>query len=196
MSEELVVEFGPEDDDTCAVMVNRPVGSGGPQYFATIEEARANPLAARLIEIEGLEAVLFQERSVTLLKPIDGVPWDQLKAPIESALREYYEQADRRAESVKREMTDDEKAVFVRLQNTLNEEVNPMIASHGGFIEVLDYKEGTAFISMQGGCQGCGMASVTLREGVERSLRNRVPELQQILDTTDHAAGTNPYYAS
>ena len=92
-------------------------------------------------------------------------------------------------------MTPGEKELFVRIQNILNSEINPMVASHGGFIEVLDFKENTAFIHMGGGCQGCGMASVTLKQGVERALREQVPEVQEILDTTDHAAGKNPYYA-
>ena len=66
---------------------------------------------------------------------------------------------------------------------------------HGGFIEVLSVKGDTTYIHMGGGCQGCGMASVTLKQGVERSVMDRVPEIVKILDTTDHASGTNPYYA-
>jgi len=81
-----------------------------------------------------------------------------------------------------------------RIQALLDDDINPMVAGHGGVIELLEYKDGTAFVHMGGGCQGCGLASVTLRQGVEEKLRAQVPEVSQVLDTTDHAAGENPYY--
>ena len=82
-----------------------------------------------------------------------------------------------------------------RLQQLLDEEINPGIAAHQGYVELLDYTDGTAFVRMGGGCQGCGMASVTLRQGIEQRVREIIPEVQAIVDTTDHAAGTNPYYS-
>ncbi|RMG19354.1 MAG: iron-sulfur cluster assembly accessory protein [Deltaproteobacteria bacterium] len=84
--------------------------------------------------------------------------------------------------------------VAQRLQDLLDREINPQIASHGGIIELLDFKEGRAFIRMGGGCQGCGMASATLREGVEARVKEAIPEVLELVDTTDHAAGQNPYY--
>ena len=82
-----------------------------------------------------------------------------------------------------------------RFQKLLDEEINPGVASHGGMIEFLDYNEGTAYVKMGGGCQGCGMASVTLRQGIETRVVEVIPEITSIVDTTDHAAGSNPYYA-
>ena len=93
-------------------------------------------------------------------------------------------------------MTDSERELFVEVQNLLNEEINPMVASHGGFIEVSDVKEDDLYVSMGGGCQGCGMASVTLRQGVEQLIRERLPTVRNIFDTTDHASGSNPYYSA
>ena len=69
------------------------------------------------------------------------------------------------------------------------------MAAHGGVVSLLDVKNGNVFIQMGGGCQGCGMADVTLRQGIEKAIRSQVPEVEEILDTTDHAAGTNPFYA-
>jgi len=86
--------------------------------------------------------------------------------------------------------------VASRLQKLLDDEINPSVASHGGYIDLLDYKEGTAYIEMGGGCQGCGQASVTLRQGVESKVREAVPEVKNIIDTTQHAEGKNPYYQS
>ena len=68
------------------------------------------------------------------------------------------------------------------------------MAGHGGVIELLDYKDGVVYLRMGGGCQGCGMANVTLKQGIERMLREEIPEILQVVDTTDHAGGTNPYY--
>lgn len=81
------------------------------------------------------------------------------------------------------------------IQQLIDEQVNPAVAGHGGFIDLIEYRDGVAYVQMGGGCQGCGMANVTLKQGVERILRDQVPNLQEILDVTDHAGGRNPYYA-
>lgn len=81
-----------------------------------------------------------------------------------------------------------------KVQEVIDTKVNPGLAGHGGFITLLEVKDGTAYIGMGGGCQGCGMANVTMKEGVEVILKEAVPEIKQVLDTTDHADGKNPYY--
>ncbi|MBI4470411.1 MAG: NifU family protein [Acidobacteria bacterium] len=82
-----------------------------------------------------------------------------------------------------------------KVQEVLDTSINPAVASHGGYIEILDIIENNVYLRMGGGCQGCGAASVTLKQGVEGLIRERIPEVANIYDTTDHAAGTNPYYA-
>ncbi len=81
-----------------------------------------------------------------------------------------------------------------RVQHVLDREINPGIASHGGYIDLLDVRDGVAYIAMGGGCQGCAQVDVTLRQGVEVAIKASVPEIVSIVDTTDHASGTNPYY--
>ena len=81
-----------------------------------------------------------------------------------------------------------------RVQRLLDDEVNPSVASHGGHIDLLDVAEGVAFIHMGGGCQGCGMAEVTLGQGVRAAILDSFPEIREVRDTTDHAQGANPYY--
>ncbi|MCY3928758.1 MAG: iron-sulfur cluster assembly accessory protein [Acidobacteria bacterium] len=85
--------------------------------------------------------------------------------------------------------------VAADVQRVLDEQINPQIAAHGGFVTLLEVKDETAYITMGGGCQGCGMADYTLKQGVEQAIVEAVPAVQRVLDTTDHAAGTNPYYA-
>jgi Fe-S cluster biogenesis protein NfuA len=80
------------------------------------------------------------------------------------------------------------------VRQVLDERINPAVASHGGHISLLDVQGGRVFLRLEGGCQGCGMASVTLKQGVEAEIKRHVPEVEEILDITDHASGTNPYF--
>ena len=81
-----------------------------------------------------------------------------------------------------------------KVQELLDSAVNPAVAGHGGYIQLIDVKDSVVYLQMGGGCQGCGMADVTLKAGVERMIREEIPEVAEVLDTTDHAAGGNPYY--
>lgn len=83
-----------------------------------------------------------------------------------------------------------------KVADVIMSQINPGVASHGGAIMLVDVKETTAYVRMLGGCQGCGMAGVTLTQGVEQMIKSAVPEISTIVDITHHAAGTNPYFAS
>lgn len=82
-----------------------------------------------------------------------------------------------------------------RVRAVLEARVNPSVAAHGGRIALVGVQDDVAYVRMTGGCQGCGLAAVTLRQGVERMLRQAVPELAGVRDVTDHAGGANPFYA-
>lgn len=81
-----------------------------------------------------------------------------------------------------------------QVQQVLLEVVNPQIASHGGGAELVGVDGTIAYLRLFGGCQGCGMAQVTLRQGIERILLDSISELTEVVDVTDHASGDNPYY--
>jgi Fe/S biogenesis protein NfuA len=81
-----------------------------------------------------------------------------------------------------------------RIVQVLDKVVNPAIAMHGGRANFVAFDDGTAFVQLSGGCQGCGLATVTLSQGIEVSLKEAVPEVERVVDTTDHAQGSNPYY--
>lgn len=80
------------------------------------------------------------------------------------------------------------------VQRVLDEEINPGIAAHGGRVALLDVRGGRVVVEFGGGCQGCGMADVTLREGVAAALRRALPEIREVVDATDHEAGESPYH--
>ena len=81
-----------------------------------------------------------------------------------------------------------------KLQTLLDEKVNPMVSQHGGLIELVDYVNRTAYIRMSGGCQGCSSSKATLKQGVESAIFEAYPRVRQVVDITDHNAGSNPYY--
>lgn len=82
-----------------------------------------------------------------------------------------------------------------QIQELIDERINPAVAAHGGQIELLNVEEDSIYIHMGGGCQGCGMANVTLKHGIEAMIQEVFPEIKHVIDTTDHASGDNPYYS-
>jgi Fe/S biogenesis protein NfuA len=82
-----------------------------------------------------------------------------------------------------------------RVQQVIDDRIAPSLAGHGGWVELLAVDGDTATIQFGGGCQGCGMSQVTLKEGIEAAILQEVPEIKHVLDDTDHASGTNPYYS-
>jgi len=81
-----------------------------------------------------------------------------------------------------------------RVQEILDDRVNPSLASHGGMVSLVDIQGARVVLSFGGGCQGCGMADLTMKEGVSAQLKQQIPEISEVVDATDHAAGENPYY--
>lgn len=84
--------------------------------------------------------------------------------------------------------------IATRVQEVLDRQINPGVASHGGFVDLLDVRDGAAYVQLGGGCQGCAQVDVTLRQGIEVAIKAAVPEITRVIDSTDHAAGANPYF--
>ena len=82
-----------------------------------------------------------------------------------------------------------------RVQQLLDRELNPAVAAHGGRISLAGVKDKKVYLTFGGGCHGCGMVDVTLKQGVEARIRELIPEIEEVLDTTDHSSGDNPFYA-
>jgi Fe/S biogenesis protein NfuA len=82
-----------------------------------------------------------------------------------------------------------------RVRQLLDKAINPSIASHGGYASMAKVEDHIAFIEMGGGCQGCGLAAMTLRQGIETAIKQHVPEIIEVVDVTNHDAGENPFYS-
>jgi Fe/S biogenesis protein NfuA len=84
--------------------------------------------------------------------------------------------------------------LFGRVKEFIEHHINPGVATHGGSVSLLEVSDGTVYVELGGGCQGCGMVDVTLKHGIERMLKENFPEIEGVYDTTDHASGDNPYF--
>jgi Fe/S biogenesis protein NfuA len=82
-----------------------------------------------------------------------------------------------------------------KVQELIDTMINPAVAGHGGFVELIDVQDNRVYLQMGGGCQGCGAADITLKAGIERLIKEELPEVAEVLDTTDHGSGANPYYS-
>lgn len=189
-------EVSEADPDSCRFTVSRSVHHGGPFLYESAEQAEGSPLPEALFALPGVARVLVAENVVTVGRRPDA-SWQSLTAAIGKAIRSQLltgipaiYAAPRPAPS--RTHTDDEIRALV--QQVLDGDINRSIAAHGGRISIVEVRDGRLHIAMSGGCQGCAASQVTLRKGFEVMVRKVVPGLVEIIDTTDHRAGTSPYY--
>lgn len=193
MSSPLAIQIKAEVDrndiHVCRFTVDRPVHEGSAAFY-TPEEAKDNDLADRLLKIPGIMKVELNNNLVDVTQG-GAEDWRQLGKRVGTVIRASLNPAPEIPEGDRLPP----EHVRSRVQQVLDEMINPGVAAHGGFVELLDVQDDNIFIRMGGGCQGCGAADVTLKMGIERLIREQVPQVREILDTTDHGSGMNPYYA-
>jgi len=184
------------DPDTCKFTVSRSLHPGGPFFFGSRERSAGSPLVERLFALSGVANVLIAENVTTIVKEA-GTSWAELKTAIATAIRTQLLSGvpsilEMAACTSTQGRSDAELGVVV--QQLLDKEVNRSIANHGGKISLVDVREGKLFITMSGGCQGCASSQVTLRQGFEVMVKRVAPEIEEIVDATDHSAGKQPFY--
>jgi len=195
-STEVLIKAQPSTNhDQCLFRINRPVLPGYSWWFGKFEDAQGSPLAERLFSIDGVEAVLVHEDTVTITRlEKTGLDWKPLAGEVGTAVREVMQQGTPLiAEKIIREMPSEDE-IRSGIQRAIDTEVNPGVAGHGGNVTLNSIKGDTITIQMGGGCQGCSAADVTLKQGIHRTFREQVPFVGAIYDETDHAAGLNPYF--
>ncbi len=192
--EEIHITAEPKDNTTCRFVVDRPVYPDGSVFFADKAKAAGSALAEKLFAIQGVDSVLIQDNVVTVTAPTGG-DWMPIAKSVGSTLREVLGSGQSPVAESVLSLLPDAAELKTQVQEILNKEINPAVAAHSGWVELIDVSKNEVFIRMGGGCQGCGMANVTLKQGVEKAIRQQIPEIGAIMDTTDHANGRNPYYA-
>ena len=192
--EEVKIKAEPKDNNTCQFTVDRAVYPTGSIYFSCKEHAAGSTLAEAIFAIDSVESLLIQDDSMTVSASTDG-NWMPLAKQIGTAIRSTLQGDTPPIDPDALASIPEPSEIKQKVQTILDNEINPAVASHGGWVELIDVQKNEVFIKMGGGCQGCGMADVTLKQGVAKSIRNAIPEIGAIMDTTDHASGRNPYYA-
>ena len=188
-------ETSPADPNIMRFVLERDVQAGAQATFSDADAAQGASLAETLFAIAGVKMIDVAGAVVAVVKAADS-DWDTLKRSIADALRSSMTRSDAplglMAKSVGQARTDAE--VRLAVQDVLDRQANPAIARHGGNVSVIDVRDGVVSIRMSGGCQGCASSAATLRGGVEKMIRAAVPEVRDIVDVTDHAAGKTPYF--
>jgi Fe/S biogenesis protein NfuA len=142
-------------------------------------------------EIDGGGFPVFVKEIDTAL--LEGATIDYVERVNESGFEVRPAQKAQGAPTTRRGEAEPTGEIADRVREVLDSQVNPAIAAHGGLISLVDVEETDIYVEMSGGCQGCALSRMTLRQGVERMLREAVPELTAVHDITDHASGENPY---
>jgi Fe-S cluster biogenesis protein NfuA len=186
---QIKAEVDRQDINVCRFTVDRPVHSGGAAFTSAVE-AKGDKLAESLFSIPGVSKVELDDNLVAVTQA-GGEDWRQIGKRIGTAIRQFINPPPEIPEGERIAVSE----LRDRVQQILDEQINPGVASHGGYVELLDVKDNNIFIRMGGGCQGCGAADMTLKMGIERIIRDHVPQIREVFDTTDHAAGQNPFYA-
>ena len=190
---EISITGEPTSDATCRFTIDRPVYPDKSFAFLSKEAAEDSPLARRLFEIDGITRVLISHDQITINKSAQA-DWPVIGKSIGAAIRAHLATDDPAVSDTAWEDVPSSEEIRECVQQVLDTEVNPSIASHGGVVTLINVQDNQVYIQMGGGCQGCGQADVTLKFGIENSIRAAVPSVGDILDVTDHAAGRNPYY--
>jgi len=198
MDAEIKITAEPIDSGRCKFLVSVPVTPGGVRRFTSVAEAKDSPLVAQIFAIPGahVSEVIVSGNLVTVVKS-DQAPWPMVGKEVGKAIRAALAGATPPvAVKTAPAHPGDDDALYDRVAQLFEDEVNPMVARHGGRVELIDVQDAVVMLRMGGGCQGCGMADVTLRQGIEAMLNRHIPEVKGIVDITDHGSGANPYFAA
>ncbi len=177
------------------------------EKLSEIISTHANPVAGLRLQITSREGGEFHhllslvedgaqaEGDVKIESGDIAVFTDQRSAPyLDNVEVHYFEEGDERGLEFRNPnplWTDPRE---FQIQDLFDQFINPQISAHGGRIELIAVEGRSAYVEFSGGCVGCGMIDVTLKQGVEVAVKENVPDIDEIIDATDHASGTNPYY--
>lgn len=194
-TDEIKILAEPLTNLSCRFTVDRPVYPEASYYFGGPDKSEGSALASKLFALDGVVACLIAHDTITVHKETPD-DWPVLAGQVGTAIREHMGSGEPAVSDELRKQLPPAEEIRAKVQQVLDTEINPNVAAHGGVVHLLEVRENNVFVQLGGGCQGCGMANVTLRNGVETAIRKAVPEVGAIHDATDHAAGRSPYHAS
>jgi Fe-S cluster biogenesis protein NfuA len=192
-TKEIRISAEPQmDPDICRFVIDRPVYDG---FYNCRNKAMASgsPLLEALFALPGITEVLVSGSSITVAKN-SPEEWADLGLKVGETIRARMAAGGTQVAPGVAAKQPPLPGLREKVQKVFDEDINPGIAGHGGEVNLVDVQGSVIFVTLSGGCQGCASASFTLRYGIEQALRERVPEVSDVVDVTDHGAGENPYF--
>jgi NFU1 iron-sulfur cluster scaffold homolog, mitochondrial len=166
----------------------------GTRTVSHADDAKGLPLAEKLFCLSGVEKFQLIGHLLVVTKTADR-EWEDLGKEIESILTSYLISGQALTpEQIQDEMMLVGRSNRQKVQYLIDTQINPGVAEHGGSVQVVDVNDDSVYVRLHGGCQGCEAADFTLKQGIETIVKRAVPEIQHIIDLTNHSAGMNPYY--
>jgi Fe/S biogenesis protein NfuA len=164
-------------------------GSGAPQYDMALEQVGSS--GDPVIDAGGFSVVV----DAASLDEVNGATVDFVDDPLRPGFRVDPPRLEVPSGAVGAGL-DRDNPLAAQVRFILDQHINPGIASHGGHAELVGIQDDIVYLALGGGCQGCAMASVTLKQGIEQVIRQALPQIRAVVDATDHAHGSNPFYTS
>ena len=167
------------------ILVKNP-GGAPPQYDMALEALEALRVDDTVVDVDGLRVVVDAQS----LPAVDRATVDFRDDPLQPGFVIEPPRIDIPSEF------DTSSPLAAQVASVLEHHINPSIAAHGGHAHLVGVQDDVVFVALGGGCQGCSMASVTLKQGIEQILKQAIPRIKAVVDATDHALGHNPFYTS
>ena len=184
-----------QDPNICKFHLEEPIVEEWTLVFQSVEDSKGSPLIDALFAVEGIETIVVEGASLSITKN-HPAPWQSLAPEIGKAIRATCGPGcipiHPQVIEALRNLPMDQVAADI--QKLFDESINPALASHGGFVRLVELRDRDVLVEMGDGCQGCASARVTLRYGVENAIRRVAPQIRELIDVTDHASGESPYY--
>jgi Fe-S cluster biogenesis protein NfuA len=179
--------------EVCIFRVDRTIHESGAVRCTSAELAVGSPLLENLFAVAGVLEVLVSGDSLTIAKDATE-EWSVIGSRIGEAIRAAFATGEPLISSASAAAPSSEQEIRRQIQALFDTEINPAISAHGGQVAIAAVKDTAVHLVMSGGCQGCASAQATLRLGIEQRIREKIPEVTEIVDVTDHAGGEDPYY--
>jgi Fe-S cluster biogenesis protein NfuA len=190
---QLTIEVDQRNSNVCRFTSTRTLYVGTRNVHGK-DDAKGLPLAERLMCLPGLEKIQLIGHLLVATKTADRV-WEDLSEEIGSVLTAYLVSSQALTPNdVEEKMMLMGRSTKEKVQYLIDMQINPGVAEHGGSVGVVAVKDNILYLRLYGGCQGCGAADFTLKQGIETIVKRAVPEIAQIIDLTNHHAGISPYY--
>lgn len=177
---------------TCRFELDKPL-SDGAWWFGDAAMAKASTLATAVFGVETVSGVKINGSVLSVTRDTTD-DWPAVTRQVAAILKDHATSGKPAVAPGTPTNLPSPEEIRAKAAHILETEINPAVASHGGEIILVDVKDATIFVRLTGGCQGCASSTATLKQGVERSFREAIPQLDEVRDVTDHDAGENPYH--